>query len=92
MLRPVVQDKDGDVYSIKLPRYHIPQAEVCLLSAQVLHALTCGKSVQITLDIRICLAKEWNLFPIVAPVVVFHSSTLLAIFFDIISGCCFRVY
>ena len=54
-----VRDRTGKIVNLDLPGYHIPTAEVRLLSPQVLLS-TCGKdakSIQTTADLILCVGN-----------------------------------
>ena len=55
MIRWKVRDKLGNNIVLELPGYHIPNAEVRLLSPQVLLATVGGQAIQTTTDLRIHL-------------------------------------
>ena len=57
MVRWSVWDKNGNLTTIEVPCYHIPTAEVRLLSPQVLLGLAGGTSVQTSADLRLCLGN-----------------------------------
>ena len=46
MVRWTVRDKDGGLVNLELPGYHIPKAEIRLLSPQVLLTLAGGDFFQ----------------------------------------------
>ena len=65
MIRWPVRDKNGRTVVLELPGYHIPNAEVRLLSPQVLLQLAGGKSdqsIQTTAGINIVLENGIELF------------------------------
>ena len=55
MIRWSVLDADGQVVNLELPGYHIPAAEVRLLSPQALLRLAGGKAIQTARDITLKL-------------------------------------
>ena len=55
VLRWVIMDTDGNPCTIELPGYHIPSADVKLLSPQVLLALNCGQLIQTEKKVTISL-------------------------------------
>jgi hypothetical protein len=56
-----LQDKNGDSVQIELKEYHIPNAEVCLLSPQVLLKTIGGHTLQTVNKIKIALENGINL-------------------------------
>ena len=50
-----LKDKNGDSVKIELQGYHIPNAEVCLLSPQVLPRTVGGHAMQTVCDINFVL-------------------------------------
>ena len=65
MLRWSVRDANGEIVTLELPGYHIPAAEVRLLSPQVLLSLVGGRSlqtsanIQFELDNGICMVANY---------------------------------
>ena len=59
IIRWKVRDKIGKIVNLDLPGYHIPNAEVRLLSPQVLLSTVGGssKAVQTTADLVLCLGN-----------------------------------
>jgi hypothetical protein len=57
LLRWKVEDCAGRVVNLDLPGYHIPGAEVCLLSPQVILLVFEGHTTQTTQIIEVCLAN-----------------------------------
>ena len=57
MVRWSVRDVKGDLTTIEVPCYHIPKAEVRLLSPQVLLGLAGGELIQTSADVRLCLSN-----------------------------------
>ena len=59
IVRWKVRDKTGKIVNLDLPGYHIPNAEVRLLSPQVLLSTVGGsaKAVQTTADLILCLGN-----------------------------------
>jgi hypothetical protein len=60
ILRWLIQDTHGTSVVIELMGYHIPYAEVCLLSAQVLLNTIGGKAIQTVQGIDIILDNSFN--------------------------------
>ncbi len=56
-----LQDESGDSVQIELKGYHIPNAEVCLLSPQVLLKMIGGHALQTVNKINIALENGINL-------------------------------
>jgi hypothetical protein len=56
-----LQDENGDSVQIELKGYHIPNAEVCLFSPQVLLKTISGHALQIVNKINIALENGINL-------------------------------
>jgi hypothetical protein len=56
-----LQDENGDSVQIELKGYHIPNAEGCLLSPQVLLKMIGGHALQTVDKIDIALVKGINL-------------------------------
>jgi hypothetical protein len=67
LLRWKVEDCAGRVVNLDLPGYHIPGAEVCLLSPQVILLVFGGHTTQTTQKIEVCSANglvlDAHLFP-----------------------------
>ena len=59
IIRWKVRDTKGKVVNLDLPGYHIPSAEVRLLSPQVLLSTvdSLSKAVQTTADLILCLGN-----------------------------------
>ncbi len=57
LLRWKVEDCAGRIVNLDLPGYHIPGAEVCLLSPQVILSVFGGHTTQTTQIIEVCLAN-----------------------------------
>jgi hypothetical protein len=60
ILRWLIQDTHGASVIIELMGYHIPNAEVCLLSPQVLLNTIGGKAIQTVQGIDIILDNGFN--------------------------------
>jgi hypothetical protein len=57
LLRWKVEHRAGRIVNLDLPGYHIPGAEVCLLSPQVILSVFGGYTTQTTQKIEVCLAS-----------------------------------
>ena len=53
-----MQDVKGDLTTIEVPCYHIPKAEVRLLSPQVLLGQAGGELIQTSADVCLCLSND----------------------------------
>ncbi len=87
ILRWSIQDTHGASVIIELMGYHIPNAEVCLLSPQVLLNTIGGKAIQTVQGIDIILDNGFNINVKFCP-----RSNLLLIPFSLKNNrkCCFR--
>ena len=55
LIRWTMQDADGQSTTMELPGYHIPKAEVRLLSQQVVYKLVGGQGRQTSSEYQLCL-------------------------------------
>jgi hypothetical protein len=55
LMRWKVEDIAGRAVTLELPGYHIPGAEVCLLSPQVLLSIFGGHTTQTKQRVEVCL-------------------------------------
>ncbi len=56
LLRWKIEDVSGHILTFDLHGYHIPNAEVCLLSPQILLSTYGGQTKQTTRKVEVCLA------------------------------------
>jgi hypothetical protein len=54
LMRWKVEDLAGRVVNLELPGYHVPGAEVCLLSPQVLLSIFGGHTTQMAQKVEVC--------------------------------------
>ena len=79
-VRWTVRDKSGALVHLELPAYHMPKAEVRLLSPQVLLTLAGGESRQTASGVHICLGSGIELAAPICPrsnlpILAFHCHT-----------------
>jgi hypothetical protein len=79
LLRWKVEDHAGRVDNLDLPGYHIPGAEVCLLSPQVILLVFGGHTTQTTQKLKFVWQMVWFLLLIYVRKVTFHSYLLFRV-------------